>query len=75
MKSANIKAIRGYKRHKGFYSGKVDLAAPNLLEREFMVDKPDLRWVTDFTYILTYEGWLTLPLLLIYSPEKSSGGR
>ncbi|MFW7525170.1 IS3 family transposase [Vibrio ostreicida] len=73
MKSANIKAIRGYKRHKGFYSGKVDLAAPNLLERECMVDKPDLRWVTDFTYIRTYEGWLYLTIVIDLFSRKVIG--
>lgn len=73
MKSANIKAIRGYKRHRGGHSGKVNLAAPNVLERGFLVDKPDLRWVTDFTYIRTYEGWLYLTVVIDLFSRKVIG--
>lgn len=73
MKSANIKAVRRYKRHKGFHSGKVDLAAPNVLDRAFTVDKPDTSWVTDFTYIRTYEGWLYLTVVLDLFSRKVVG--
>ena len=31
--------------------------APNLLERDFAADAPNKKWVTDMTYIATYEGW------------------
>lgn len=34
------------------------LVAPNTLNREFSIDEPNKVWVTDFTYIRTYEGWL-----------------
>jgi len=34
--------------------------APNLLNREFTVDKPDRVWTSDITYIATGEGWLFL---------------
>jgi putative transposase len=34
--------------------------APNLLDRQFAVDKPNRAWVTDITYIVTDEGWLYL---------------
>jgi putative transposase len=29
----------------------------NLLEREFTAPKPNLRWVTDITYLWTAQGW------------------
>ena len=32
--------------------------APNLLNRQFDVAKPDKVWVGDITYIATDEGWL-----------------
>lgn len=38
--------------------------APNLLERNFSVDKPNKIWVTDITYIWTWEGWLYLSFVL-----------
>jgi putative transposase len=34
--------------------------APNLLNREFSASAPNQKWVSDFTYIDTAEGWLYL---------------
>jgi putative transposase len=42
--------------------------APNHLGREFHADGPNRRWVADFTYISTGEGWLYLAAVLdLYS--------
>ncbi len=42
--------------------------APNLLERKFSVDRPNRIWVTDISYIWTWEGWLYLAFVLdLYS--------
>ena len=42
--------------------------APNLLDREFLVDQPDTVYVGDITYIPTDEGWLYLAALIdLYS--------
>lgn len=38
--------------------------APNLLDREFEVDRPNKVWTTDITYIWTLEGWLYLAVVL-----------
>ena len=38
--------------------------APNLLERQFVVAKPDPVWVGDITYIATDEGWLFLAVVI-----------
>ena len=32
--------------------------APNLLDRQFTAELPNQRWIADFTYIWTAEGWL-----------------
>ena len=41
---------------------------PNVLERNFMVLKPNAVWVSDITYIWTLEGWLYLAAVLdLYS--------
>ena len=43
-------------------------AAPNLLNREFTSVEPNKKWVSDFTYIDTAEGWLYLAAILdLYS--------
>ena len=42
--------------------------APNLLERKFNVDEPNKIWVSDITYVWTWEGWLYLSFVLdLYS--------
>jgi putative transposase len=38
--------------------------APNVLNREFEASAPNQRWVADFTYIWTAEGWLYLAVVL-----------
>lgn len=38
--------------------------APNLLDREFVATAPNQRWVADFTYIWTAEGWLYFAVVL-----------
>ena len=42
--------------------------APNHLDRQFHADGPNRRWVADFTYIWTGEGWLYFAAVLdLYS--------
>jgi putative transposase len=44
------------------------LAAPNLLNQDFTASAPNMKWVTDITYIDTREGWLYLaPVLDLHS--------
>ena len=38
--------------------------APNLLDRQFEATGPNQRWVADFTYIWTSEGWLFFAAVL-----------
>ena len=32
--------------------------APNVLDRQFTAEQPNRKWIADFTYIWTAEGWL-----------------
>jgi putative transposase len=63
MRNHKIKAIRGYKSPKAV-KGRPSILAPNRVNREFTVDAPDLAWVTDITYIRTWQGWLYLAVVL-----------
>lgn len=42
--------------------------APNLLQREFNASAPNQKWLADFTYVWTAEGWLYVAAVLdLYS--------
>jgi putative transposase len=64
MRKEGLRSQTGYRRRPGKYGGKPPVAAPNLLERRFNVTEPNKVWVTDITYIRTYEGWLYLAVVL-----------
>lgn len=67
MSLAGLKAIRGYKAPR-YRAGKPAVAAKNQLKREFTYAEPNKAWVTDITYIRTYEGFLYLAVVLdLYS--------
>ena len=40
------------------------LVAPNVLDRDFLATAPNQKWVADFTYIWTSEGWLFVAAVL-----------
>ena len=67
MRERKVRAIRGYKRPRHIV-GRPSLISPNRLEREFTTERPDQAWVTDITYIRTWQGWLYLAVVLdLYS--------
>jgi putative transposase len=57
-------------RHK---AGRPHKAHPNHLGQCFTVQKPNEAWVTDITYIRTYEGWLYLAVVLDLFSRKIIG--
>jgi len=63
MRSDGIRAMRGYKKPR-FMHGKPAASAPNLLKREFTAARPNRAWVTDITYIRTWEGWVYLAAVI-----------
>ena len=67
MRHNKIQAVRDCKSPKAF-KGRPTMLAPNRINREFTVDAPDCVWVTDITYIRTWQGWLYLAVVLdLYS--------
>jgi putative transposase len=64
MRSARIRFQIGYGKRKYKRGGEPSLVAPNHLQRQFDVKEPNWVWVTDMTYIRTYEGWLYLAVVL-----------
>lgn len=67
MRMHNIRANYGYRRPRAGV-GRVSAVAPNTLERGFNVSRPNRAWVTDITYVRTWEGWLYLGVVMdLYS--------
>ncbi|MBN0440974.1 IS3 family transposase [Pseudomonas aeruginosa] len=64
MRREGLRSQTGYRRRPGYHGGKPPVASPNRLERQFNVSEPNKVWVTDITYIRTYEGWLYLAVVL-----------
>jgi putative transposase len=63
MKHENLKAQVGYKKPR-YRGGTVATLSANLLEQNFTVEGPNQAWVTDITYIRTFEGWLFLAVVI-----------
>ncbi len=72
MRTNQVKAVHRYKQRR-FVSGKPAIVTPNRLDREFQVDEPDRAWVTDITYIRTWQGWLYLAVVLDLYSRKVVG--
>ena len=47
--------------------------APDLVARDFAVDRPDRLWVADITYVRTWSGWLYLAVVLDAFSRKVVG--
>ena len=63
-------ALRARPRRRGLPKdkGERSAVAENVLNRQFQADAPNQKWVADFTYIWTAEGWLYVAAVLdLYS--------
>ena len=63
-------ALRARPRRRGLPKdhGQRSVVADNVLDRQFQADAPNQKWVADFTYIWTAEGWLYAAVVLdLYS--------
>lgn len=65
-------ALRARPRRRGLPKDVGDRAvgtvAPNVLDRRFVASQPNQKWVADFTYIWTAEGWLYVAAVIdLYS--------
>ncbi|MCU7064916.1 IS3 family transposase [Serratia ureilytica] len=58
-----IKAVRGYKAPRRI-AGRPSVVAPNRVQRQFTVVRANQVWVTDITYIRTWQGWLYLVVVI-----------
>lgn len=72
MRENGMRAQAGY-RTRRYVAGKPAELIPNLVKRKFDVSKPDRVWVTDITYVRTWEGWLYVAVILDLFSRKVVG--
>ncbi len=72
MRVNNLRALHGY-RTRGWSVGKPSVLIPNILQRQFTVSRPNKAWVTDITYIRTWQGWLYLAVVMDLFSRKIVG--
>jgi putative transposase len=72
MREHRLQALHGY-RTRRWSVGKPAVLIPNLLQRRFTVSRPNRAWVTDITYIRTWQGWLYLAVVMDLFSRKVVG--
>ena len=72
MRVNMIRARHGY-RTRRYIASKPSALIPNVLQRHFQVTKPNKAWVTDITYIRTWQGWLYLAVVMDLFSRKIVG--
>lgn len=63
MNQAGLKAQVGYRKPRS-KAGSISNIADNHLKRDFNPVAPNQSWVTDITYVRTFEGWLYLAVVI-----------
>lgn len=72
MREHRLRALHGY-RTRRWSVGKPAVLIPNVLQRRFTVSRPNRAWVTDITYVRTWQGWLYLAVVLDLFSRKVVG--
>jgi putative transposase len=72
MRVNHLRALHGY-RIRRWSVGKPAVLIPNILQRQFLVTRPNKAWVTDITYIRTWQGWLYLAVVMDLFSRKIVG--
>lgn len=70
-----INALRARPRRRGRPKddGERSIIADNILNRDFQADRPNQKWLADFTYIWTAEGWLYVAVVLDLFSRRAVG--
>jgi putative transposase len=72
MRENGLQALHGYRTRRVSIS-KPAVLIPNVLQRQFTVSQPNKAWVTDITYIRTWQGWLYLAVVMDLFSRKIIG--
>jgi transposase InsO family protein len=73
-----LQGLRGAVRGKRVRTTIPDVSAPRPLDRvnrQFKADRPNQLWVSDFTYVSTWQGWLYVPFVIDVFARRIVGWR
>lgn len=73
MKENGKRAKGDYRTRRYVAGSKTAELIPNLVKRNFDVSQPNRVWVTDITYVRTWQGWLYLAVVLDLFSRKVIG--
>ncbi|AGT11044.1 transposase (plasmid) [Paracoccus aminophilus JCM 7686] len=72
MRTSALRA-RPRRRGKPKDDGERSVIVDNILDRDFLADRPNQQWLADFTYIWTAEGWLYVAVVLDLFSRRAVG--
>jgi len=72
MRENGLRARHDY-RSRRWLGGKPAVLIPNILQRQFTTARPNKAWVTDITYIRTWQGWLYVAIVMDLFSRKVVG--
>jgi putative transposase len=70
-----VQGLRARPRRRGLPKddGLRSVIADNILDRQFTAEAPNQRWIADFTYIWTAEGWLYVAVVIDQFSRRAVG--
>lgn len=69
----NALRARPRRRGKPKDDGERSVIAENILDRDLQADRPNQKWLADFTCIWTAEGWLCVAVVLDLFSRRAVG--
>lgn len=70
---SNALRARSRRRRKPKDDGERSVIADNILDRDLQAERPNQKWLADFTYIWTAEGWLYVAVVLDFFSRRAVG--
>lgn len=73
MRSLGLAGVVRGKRPRTTIPNPADTRAPDLLDRDFTSPTPDQKWITDFTYVRTYQSFTYVAFIVDCFSQKIVG--
>ena len=75
MRQAGLQGIRRGQTVRTTAAGDKSLCPLDRVQRQFHADRPNQLWVSDFTYVSTWQGWLYVAFVIDVFARRIVGWR